>query len=90
VTITLKTNVKELEVPLYVVSGSAQSTDLGSQSLNRSAQIRRTPRIMNKLSKLFSNSEEKALPSKSLENTELRAIGNGSTEAGKYDDLYDA
>jgi hypothetical protein len=89
-TIRLKTDTCESEVPLYVVNGSTNSTDLGSRSLNGSVQTKRRPMIQALRSKWFSNNQEKTLSAKLPKQTELRTFGNGKADPGEYDDLYDA
>lgn len=79
--------------PQYVFNGPSHSADLGSRSLDGSAQSKRTPRIKSALDKLLSKKQEKGLPSKLLEQAEqaeLERLGSESAVAGEYDDLDDA
>jgi hypothetical protein len=88
--IRLKFGNCESEPPLHVANGSIHTTNLGSRSLDGSAQTQRKSRIKSTLHKLFSNSQEKEASSKFLSQTETKTLGNGSTDPGECDDLYDA
>jgi hypothetical protein len=88
--IRLKADTCESSIPMYVVNGSTNSTDLGSRSLNGSAETKRRPMMQTLKDKLFSNNQEKALPTKVPKQMELRTFANEKADPGEYDDLYDA
>jgi hypothetical protein len=78
------------DLPLYIVSGTTQPTDLAPRSLNGPNQDKSKPRVT-ALHNFFSDTQEKVVGRGLPKRTDARKFFDGPADSGhELDDLYDA